>query len=110
MTAPGKSINDRTRKAGLRWPMETYNDCLKRRQTKPYCCRGSGNRRAMGRGASGLPVTRREKTADWLHAVLHKIEGDESNSRYWYRRSGQNYESWGDPQEELKAIKAVLTY
>ena len=51
-----------------------------------------------------------DKTADWLHAVLHKIEGDESNSRYWYRRSGQNYESWGDPQEELKAIKAVLTY
>ena len=51
-----------------------------------------------------------DKTADWLHAVLHKIEGDESNSRYWYRRSGQNYESWGDPQEELKAINAVLTY
>lgn len=51
-----------------------------------------------------------EKTADWLHAVLHKIEGDESNARYWYRRSGQNFESWSDPQEELKAIKAVLTY
>ena len=51
-----------------------------------------------------------EKTADWLHAVLHKIEGDESNSRYWYRRSGQNYESWSDAQEELRAIRAVLTY
>ncbi len=51
-----------------------------------------------------------DKTADWLHAVLHKIEGDEQNSRYWYRRSGQNYESWNDPQDELKAIKAVLTY
>ena len=51
-----------------------------------------------------------DKTADWLHAVLHKIEGDESNSRYWYRRSGQNYESWSDPQAELQAIKAVLTY
>jgi hypothetical protein len=22
--------------------------------------------------------------AKWIHAVLHKIEGDESNSKYWY--------------------------
>lgn len=51
-----------------------------------------------------------DKTADWLHAVLHKIEGDEQNSRYWYSRSGQNYESWSNVQDELKAIKAVLTY
>ena len=26
-------------------------------------------------------------TAAWIHAVLHKIEGDESNSRYWYARA-----------------------
>ncbi|HUS96558.1 MAG TPA: hypothetical protein VMX97_07460 [Hyphomicrobiaceae bacterium] len=51
-----------------------------------------------------------DKTADWLHAVLHKIEGDEANSRYWYRRSGQSYEAWADTAEELKSIKAVLTY
>lgn len=51
-----------------------------------------------------------DKTADWLHAVLHKIEGDEGNSRYWYRRAGQAYESWSDTDEELRAIKAVLTY
>jgi len=50
------------------------------------------------------------QTADWLHAVLHKIEGDQGNARYWYRRSGQSYESWSDPAEELRAIKAVLTY
>ena len=51
-----------------------------------------------------------DQTADWLHAILHKIEGDESNARYWYRRSGQSFESWSDPKEELKAIKAVMTY
>ena len=39
-----------------------------------------------------------------------RAEGDEANSRYWYRRAGQHFESWGDPAEELKAIKAVLTY
>ena len=48
--------------------------------------------------------------ACWIHAVLHKIEGDEGNSRYWYRRAGQFYESYADPRAELTAIKAVLTY
>ena len=51
-----------------------------------------------------------DKTADWLHAVLHKIEGDEPNSRYWYRRSGQSYEAWSNTDDELRSIKAVLTY
>lgn len=50
------------------------------------------------------------QSADWLHAILHKIEGDEGNARYWYRRSGQSYESWTNSDEELKALKAVLTY
>ena len=52
-----------------------------------------------------------DATANWIHAVLHKIEGDEANARYWYRRtSGQAYEAFGDPESELKAIHAALTY
>jgi hypothetical protein len=43
--------------------------------------------------------------------VLHKIEGDAANARYWYRCSGgQSYEAYADPKAELAAIKAVLTY
>ncbi|MEL6962002.1 MAG: hypothetical protein AAFO01_04550 [Pseudomonadota bacterium] len=32
-----------------------------------------------------------EGTADYdrLHALLHRIEGDETNAAYWYRRSGE---------------------
>ncbi len=52
----------------------------------------------------GVPV------ADWLHAVLHKIEGDEGNSRYWYRCSGlMDYERFPDPKVELRAIFDELT-
>ena len=51
-----------------------------------------------------------DATACWLHACLHKIEPDEANSRYWYRRSGHAYEAYGDSREELAAIKAALTY
>jgi hypothetical protein len=47
--------------------------------------------------------------AQWIHAVLHKIEGDEGNSRYWYARSSlEVYESYLDPMQELKVIKEQL--
>jgi hypothetical protein len=48
--------------------------------------------------------------ACWGHAVLHKIEGDAPNARYWYRLAGQFYEAYADPMAELAAIKAALTY
>ena len=51
-----------------------------------------------------------DQTSCWLHAVLHKIEGDGTNSRYWYGRAGQAYEAYADAQAELMAIKAALTY
>ena len=49
-----------------------------------------------------------DATADWLHAVLHKIEGDADNSRYWYRRTPHEYEDFADPQAELAAIRNSL--
>jgi hypothetical protein len=51
-----------------------------------------------------------DATSCWIHAVLHKIEGDASNARYWYTRAGQAYEAYADARAELAAIKAVLTY
>jgi len=49
-----------------------------------------------------------EAAADWLHAVLHKIEGDGENSRYWYRRVAHAYEDYKDPKAELAAVRASL--
>lgn len=51
-----------------------------------------------------------DPTFCWVHAVLHKIEGDAANARYWYRLAGQSYEAYADTTAELAAIKAVLTY
>jgi hypothetical protein len=50
-----------------------------------------------------------DATACWLHAVLHKIEGDDWNSRYWYRRTDRRFEDFKDSQAELAAIRAALT-
>lgn len=46
--------------------------------------------------------------ACWIHAVLHKIEGDAWNSRYWYARTQAEYEDFTDSAEELKAIRQRL--
>ncbi len=46
--------------------------------------------------------------AHWIHAVLHKIEGDEWNSRYWYKRTNKQYEDYADSTAELKAIMQIL--
>lgn len=44
----------------------------------------------------------------WVHAVLHKIEGDASNSRYWYSRTTHSYDEFADAKQELAAIKLKL--
>lgn len=47
--------------------------------------------------------------ACWIHAVLHKIEPDEGNARYWYRRTnGRDYADFTDARAELAAIRASL--
>lgn len=47
--------------------------------------------------------------AKWLHAVLHKMEGDISNSHYWYAQTpGKRYDDFSDAQQELIAIADKL--
>jgi len=46
--------------------------------------------------------------ACWIHAVLHKIEGDADNSRYWYSRTTHSYSEFADARQELAAIKREL--
>jgi hypothetical protein len=49
-----------------------------------------------------------DPTASWIHAVLHKMEGDLSNSRYWYRRAGHPDRIAAEPRTELADIRAEL--
>jgi hypothetical protein len=49
-----------------------------------------------------------DPTACWIHAVLHKIEGDAWNSRYWYARTSHQYEEYPDAEDELRAIARCL--
>jgi len=49
-----------------------------------------------------------DPTAAWIHAVLHKIEGDPGNARYWYRRAGRMEHADDQPAAELATIRAAL--
>jgi len=45
---------------------------------------------------------------DWVHAILHRIEGDESNAGYWYRRAGKPHSKAAVEQEWAEAAEAML--
>jgi hypothetical protein len=49
-----------------------------------------------------------DPTAAWIHAVIHKIEGDLENARYWYRRAGRRADDGRDSQDELLEIRGHL--
>jgi hypothetical protein len=47
--------------------------------------------------------------ANWIHAVLHKIEGDAWNSKYWYARTaGKQYTDFEHAHDELNYILSKL--
>ena len=74
-------------------------------------CRAALAAAAAGRWDEAHSLVQRHEgdpVADWIHAVVHKAEGDLSNSRYWYRRSGRLAHVDDDPGGELDVIRAEL--
>jgi hypothetical protein len=45
--------------------------------------------------------------AAWVHAHLHRVEGDLSSAGYWYRRARKPVAT-GDLDQERKAIEGAL--
>tara|TARA_B100000676_G_scaffold311522_2_gene381729 strand:- start:405 stop:689 length:285 start_codon:yes stop_codon:yes gene_type:complete len=43
----------------------------------------------------------------WVHAYLHRVEGDLSNAGYWYRKAGRPQAS-NSLQEEWREIATAL--
>ena len=49
-----------------------------------------------------------DETACWIHAVLHRQEGDLANARYWYARCERRLRKSVPPEDELREIEATL--
>ncbi len=42
--------------------------------------------------------------ACWIHGLVHKIEGDIDNSRYWYRKAGATAKGYS-----VQTVEAQIT-
>jgi len=47
--------------------------------------------------------------AAWVHAHLHRVEGDAANTHYWYRRAGKTPSTATLEAERAAIAKALLT-
>lgn len=49
-----------------------------------------------------------DKTASWIHAYLHRKEGDESNAQYWYHKAGKKMPAESLEKEWEEMVKELL--
>ena len=49
-----------------------------------------------------------DKTAAWIHAYLHRKEGDIWNADYWYSKAGKKRPDSTLPEEWESLVKALL--
>jgi hypothetical protein len=43
----------------------------------------------------------------WAHGIVHMMEGDLGNARYWYRRAHRSWPAQVDPSGEVAALAAA---
>jgi hypothetical protein len=48
------------------------------------------------------------KECAWVHAYLHRLEGDLDNAGYWYKQAGKPIESGSLPDEWTAIARALL--
>lgn len=44
----------------------------------------------------------------WAHGIVHLLEGDVGNARYWFRRAGRPFPRERDASAEIDALVAAI--
>jgi hypothetical protein len=44
----------------------------------------------------------------WIHAYLHRVEGDSSNAQYWYSRAGKPFSKLSLEKEWEEIVRVLL--
>ena len=91
MTTFERSLEDAAPPAGLSEPLQALWRDAKGEWDAAHTLAQAGG------GAAGA----------WVHAYLHRVEGNLSNARYWYRRAGRT-EAKDGLRDEWRAIATAL--
>ena len=51
----------------------------------------------------------KEPGAAWAHGIVHIIEGDESNARYWYAKAKRPFPGMGSVDAEIGLLEQGLS-
>ena len=46
--------------------------------------------------------------ACWAHGIVHIMEGDLPNARYWYAQAKRTFPANPDPRNEIRALRQEL--
>jgi hypothetical protein len=67
-----------------------------------HAAKGDWNR------AHALAQSQDDRDGAWVHAYLHRVEGDQSNAGYWYRRAGRPHSRASLPEEWEQIARELL--
>lgn len=59
-------------------------------------------------GAHAIVQDNPAPLASWAHGIVHLIEGDESNARYWYRLAERPFPGLLAIDAEIAALREAL--
>ena len=65
---------------------------------------------AAGEWQAAHEIVQADKSvlAAWMHGIVHTIEGDLDNARYWYRKADREFPGAGAVQQEIAAARERL--
>jgi Tfp pilus assembly protein PilF len=65
---------------------------------------------AAGEWRAAHEIVQADKSvlAAWMHGIVHTIEGDLDNARYWYRKADRDFPGAGAVKQEIVAARERL--
>ncbi len=60
------------------------------------------------RRAHAIAQEDESKSGCWVHGIVHVLEGDLGNARYWYRRAGRPFPENFSIDSELESLREAI--
>jgi hypothetical protein len=63
-----------------------------------------------GRWQQAHEIVQKDESAlaAWLHGIVHTLEGDLDNARYWYGKTDRVFPGPGAVEDEIRAARKAL--